>query len=59
MKTWLVWHIEYPDEGSYEIRARSHWAAKAKVRAWGDDGDELLAACLLTPSLRRLRRGGR
>jgi hypothetical protein len=60
MKTWLVWHVEYPDEGSYEIRAKSHQAAKRVVRSWADEGDEVdaddLRACLLTPELRRVRR---
>lgn len=54
MKTWLVWLVEYQDEGSFEIRARTHWEAKRKFR--GDDDCGPLQACLLTPILRKARR---
>lgn len=53
-RTWLVWSEDYPDEGSYEIRAHSAWEAKW---IWRDGDDDAAArACLLTPALRKARR---
>lgn len=34
---WFVWHVEYPDEGSYLVAARTKKLAIAVVHAFDDD----------------------
>lgn len=53
--TWLVWEEEYPEEGSWEVRAKSAGAAKAKYRRETGEDTALLRAALLTPKLRVAR----
>lgn len=55
MRTWVVWEVEYAEEGSWEVRARSHWQAKAKYREMTGEPDCELGAALLTPELRKAR----
>lgn len=55
-RTWVVWEVEYAEEGSWEIRARSWQQAKAKYREMTGEPDAELGAALLTPALRKARR---
>lgn len=55
-KTYLVWEVEYAEEGSFEVRAKSPEAAKAKYRKdTGADSDVELGVDVLTPALRKIR----
>jgi hypothetical protein len=59
-RTWLVWDAEYPDEGSFEVRATSHWQAKRKLVELGlFEPGALMCAALETPEIRAARRAAR
>lgn len=55
-RTWLVWHAEYPEDGSVEVRATSAAGAKAWYRRDTGDRDVALRAALMTPEIRAARR---
>lgn len=65
MQTWLVWEEEYAEEGSVEIRARSHWEAKRKYhhdtlgKGWRGEDLPPLRAALMTPEIRKARRAAK
>lgn len=55
-RTWLVWHAEYPEDGSVEVRATSAAGAKAEYRRGTGDHGVALRAALMTPEIRAERR---
>lgn len=55
LRTYLVWEVEYPDEGSFEVRATSPARARAGYRTMTGESDTELDSCLLTPRLKKER----
>jgi hypothetical protein len=55
MRTYLVWEVEYPDEGSFEVRGTSPAHARAGYRTMTGESDVELDSCLLTPKLKKER----
>lgn len=51
----VVWEVEYPDEGSFEVEADSAEEAMARYRADTGEPEAELGAAPLTPELRAER----
>lgn len=54
-RTYLVWEVEYAEEGSFEVKATSPAHARAVYKTMTGEADVELGSCLLTEKLKKER----